>query len=177
MSLQQQQQALEEQKQQLELRDSELAQLQAGLEDEKGRLLRQCKTEREEIARKWQELKDEIQRMEEMHTMQKVNGKMVLRKTLYFKRIYMIVWFSMPFNMLIILCFGFADWGGGGSWANKFNFDATVHFHFVHQIPPADEKFNQAVSAVYDSFLLKLKFSVIHIVFVLEFFFSPIDVK
>ncbi|RUS74806.1 hypothetical protein EGW08_017435 [Elysia chlorotica] len=71
LSLQQQQQALEEQKQQLELRDSELAQLQEGLEEEKGRLLRQCKTEREEIARKWQELKDEIQRMEEMHTMQK----------------------------------------------------------------------------------------------------------
>ncbi|GFR57677.1 BTB/POZ domain-containing protein KCTD10 [Elysia marginata] len=71
LSLQQQHDALEEQKQQLELRDSELAQLQAGLEEEKGRLLRQCKTEREEIARKWQELKDEIQRMEEMHTMQK----------------------------------------------------------------------------------------------------------
>lgn len=70
-SLQQQQESLEAQKKELELRDRELAALQTRLEEDRSKLVRDCKKEREEIARKWQELKDEISRMEEMHTMQK----------------------------------------------------------------------------------------------------------
>ncbi|KAK0048376.1 hypothetical protein Bpfe_022163 [Biomphalaria pfeifferi] len=70
-SLQQQQESLEAQKKELEQRDRELEALQTHLEEDRSKLVRQCKKEREEIARKWQELKDEISRMEEMHTMQK----------------------------------------------------------------------------------------------------------
>ncbi|XP_005109484.1 uncharacterized protein LOC101850038 isoform X2 [Aplysia californica] len=71
LSIQEQQEKLEAQRKELEKRDGELAALQTQLEDDRSKLLKECKKEREEIARKWQELKDEISRMEEMHTMQK----------------------------------------------------------------------------------------------------------
>jgi DNA repair exonuclease SbcCD ATPase subunit len=71
LSMQEQKQSLEVQKKELEQRDGELAALQKRLEEDRSKLLRECKKEREEIARKWQELKDEITRMEEMHTIQK----------------------------------------------------------------------------------------------------------
>ncbi|BFZ24682.1 hypothetical protein BsWGS_27722 [Bradybaena similaris] len=69
--LQQQRASLEAQKKELEQRDEQLALLQTNLEDDRSKFLRECKKEREEIARKWQELKDEILRMEEIHIMQK----------------------------------------------------------------------------------------------------------
>lgn len=70
-SIKAQQESLEALRNELERRDTELAALEKRLEEDRSKFAKDCKKEREEIARKWQELKDEISRMEEMTTMQK----------------------------------------------------------------------------------------------------------
>ena len=57
--------AVEERDQQLKEQEQQLTKERTGFEEE-------CKVERAELARQWQQLRDEITRMEEMNNIQKV---------------------------------------------------------------------------------------------------------
>nr|KAG5702968.1 hypothetical protein BaRGS_014791 [Batillaria attramentaria] len=55
----------------VEERDSQLKQQEESLEKERAKFDEECKMERAELARQWQQLRDEITRMEEMNNVQK----------------------------------------------------------------------------------------------------------
>ena len=58
----------------VEERDQQLKQQEQELLKERERFEEECKAERAELARKWQQLRDEITRMEEMNNVQKVRS-------------------------------------------------------------------------------------------------------
>ena len=64
--------AVEERDQQLKEHEQQLSKERTGFEEE-------CKVERAELARQWQQLRDEITRMEEMNNIQKVGANWQLR--------------------------------------------------------------------------------------------------
>ena len=64
--------AVEERDQQLKEQEQQLSKERTGFEEE-------CKVERAELARQWQQLRDEITRMEEMNNIQKVGANWQLR--------------------------------------------------------------------------------------------------
>jgi hypothetical protein len=58
---------------QVEDRDQQLKEQGERLTEERATFEEECKAERAELARQWQQLRDEITRMEEMNDIQKVS--------------------------------------------------------------------------------------------------------
>lgn len=74
-------------------RGAELEALQARLESQRQELERDRQAETEEIARRWQELKDEIQRMESLATQQKVRVMNLVINGIFGVVFFKILWY------------------------------------------------------------------------------------